>query len=49
MQVNFLTGAQQWALPVLLDAGLALRPDGPVCHRGATGPLTPYIPSGAFL
>jgi predicted N-acetyltransferase YhbS len=49
VHVYFLTGAQQWAMPVLLDAGLALRPDGPVCYRGAVGPLAPYIPSGAYL
>lgn len=49
VQVYRLTGAQQWALPVIVKAGLALQPDGPLCHRGAAGPLAPYIPSGIFL
>jgi GNAT superfamily N-acetyltransferase len=48
-EVTWLTERQGWALPVVLDAGLALRPDGPVCHRGDVGPLAPYVPSGAFL
>lgn len=45
----FITGAQQWALRVALDAGLRLTVDGAVCVRGAPGPLAPYLPSGAFL
>lgn len=48
-QVHHLTAEQQWALPVLMDARLTLRPDGPLCTRGTVGPLTPYIPSGAYL
>ncbi len=47
--VDFMTGAQQWAIGVCLDAGLALSPDGPVCTRGRLGPLAPYLPSGAYL
>jgi GNAT superfamily N-acetyltransferase len=47
--VGFLTAGQQWALPVLLDAGLALSPDGPVFLRGDVGPFTPYVPSSAYL
>jgi GNAT superfamily N-acetyltransferase len=49
VHVGFLTAAQQWALPVLLDAGLALSPDGPVFLGGDVGPFTPYVPSGAYL
>jgi hypothetical protein len=49
VSVDFLTAAQQWALPVLLDAGLLLSPDGPVFLRGDVGPFTPYVPSGAWL
>lgn len=49
VHVGFLTAAQQWALPVLLDAGLELSPDGPVFLRGDVGPLSPYVPSGAYL
>jgi predicted N-acetyltransferase YhbS len=49
VSVDFLTADQQWALPVLLDAGLLLSPDGPVFLRGDVGPFTPYVPSGAWL
>ena len=45
----FLSGAQQWALRVALDARLPLSPDGPLCLRGRPGPLTPWIPSGMYL
>jgi GNAT superfamily N-acetyltransferase len=47
--VDFLTAGQDWALPVCLDAGLALSPDGPMFAGGALGPLAPYVPSGAYL
>jgi GNAT superfamily N-acetyltransferase len=47
--VLFLTAAQGWAVRVLLDARLALTPDGPVFLRGELGPMTPYLPSGAYL
>ncbi|HET7481003.1 MAG TPA: GNAT family N-acetyltransferase [Rubrobacteraceae bacterium] len=48
-EVRWLTGSQDWAVRVALDAGLSLSPQGPVCVRGELGPLTPYLPSGAFL
>lgn len=47
--VLFMTGAQQWAIRVALDARLPLSPDGPVCVRGTLGPLAPFLPSGAYL
>lgn len=47
--VLFMTGAQQWAIRVALDARLPLSPDGPVCVKGRLGPLTPFLPSGAYL
>ncbi len=47
--VDFMTGAQQWAIKVCLDAGLPLSPDGPVFTKGRLGPLAPYLPSGAYL
>jgi predicted N-acetyltransferase YhbS len=47
--VDFLTAGQDWAIAVLLEAGLALSPDGPVFVGGDPGPMTPYIPSGAYL
>ena len=46
--VGWLTARQQWALDVLLDAHLALRPRGSRCLRGELGPMAPYIPSGAL-
>jgi GNAT superfamily N-acetyltransferase len=49
VNVDFLTAGQDWALPVCLDARLALSPDGPMFAGGALGPLAPYIPSGAYL
>jgi hypothetical protein len=33
----------------VLDAGLVLKPGGAVFVRGDVGPLTPYLPSGAYL
>jgi GNAT superfamily N-acetyltransferase len=49
VNVDFLTAGQDWALPVCLDARLALSPDGPMFAGGALGPLAPYIPSSAYL
>jgi GNAT superfamily N-acetyltransferase len=50
IEVEWLTERQPWAIPVCLDAGLQLYPDcGPVFAAGDVGPLTPYLPSGAFL
>jgi ribosomal protein S18 acetylase RimI-like enzyme len=48
-EVHWITGTQNWALPVVLGAGLSLSPAGPICVRGDLGPLTPYLPSGPFL
>jgi hypothetical protein len=47
--VHWITGFQDWAVPVVLEAGLSLSPAGPICVRGELGPLTPYLPSGPFL
>lgn len=47
VEVHWITGTQNWAVPVVLDAGLS--PAGPICLRGTLGPLTPYLPSGPFL
>jgi GNAT superfamily N-acetyltransferase len=49
IHVDFITAGQDWAIGVVLDAGFALSPDGPLFVRGETGPLTPYLPSGAYL
>jgi GNAT superfamily N-acetyltransferase len=49
VSVDFLTAGQDWALPVCLDARRPLSPDGPMFAGGALGPLSPYVPSGAYL
>ena len=49
VEVRWITGAQNWTIPVVLEAGLSLSPAGPICVRGELGPLTPYLPSGPFL
>ena len=49
VEVHWITGAQNWVVPVVLEAGLSLSPAGPICVRGKLGPLTPYLPSGPFL
>jgi GNAT superfamily N-acetyltransferase len=48
-RVEWITSAQQWAVQPVLDAGLVLKPGGAVFVRGELGPLTPYLPSGAYL
>lgn len=49
VHVDFLTGAQNWAIRVALQAHLPLSADGAVCVRGETGPMTPYLVSGVYL
>jgi GNAT superfamily N-acetyltransferase len=48
-EVDWLSSSQQWAIDVAIAARLELRPAGAVLLRGETGPLRPYIPSGAYL
>ena len=48
-RVEWITSAQQWAVRPVLDAGLVLKPGGAIFVRGELGPLTPYLPSGAYL
>jgi GNAT superfamily N-acetyltransferase len=48
-KVRWLTASQQWAMPVVLAAGLVLAPAGPVCVQGEVGPLTPYLPNNLYL
>lgn len=47
--VRWITGSQNWAVSVALEAGLSLSPAGPICVKGQLGPLAPYLPSGPFL
>jgi GNAT superfamily N-acetyltransferase len=46
--VRWLTGDQQWAIEVLIEAGLRLSAYGGLCVRGDPGPLRPFVPSGPF-
>lgn len=46
--IAWLTAEQQWAVDVALAARLPLRPSGSLGVRGPLGPLTPYLPSGAY-
>ena len=48
IEVNWLTSAQQWAIRVVVEAGIELQPYGPVMVRGMDGPPMPYIPSGEY-
>jgi GNAT superfamily N-acetyltransferase len=48
--VEWITGAQNWAVRPCLDAGLQLRADlGGVFLAGDVGAFAPYLPSGAYL
>jgi GNAT superfamily N-acetyltransferase len=49
VRVEHLSTRQQWAIATCVDLGMGLQPTGPICWRGALGPLTPYLPTGAFL
>jgi hypothetical protein len=48
-EVEWLTGAQQWAIDVAVAARLELRTGGGVLLRGETGSFQPYLPGGAYL
>jgi ribosomal protein S18 acetylase RimI-like enzyme len=48
IEINWLTSAQQWAIRVVVEAGIELQPYGPVMVRGMDGPPSPYIPSGGY-
>jgi len=48
--VNWITGRQQWAIDVCLQARLDLSLDaGAIFIGGEVGPMAPYLPNGAFL
>ena len=46
--VEHMNREQQWAVRVVIDAGLSLRPSGPVFWRGGSPPAS-YLPSGPWL
>ena len=48
-EVDWITGAQQWAIDVAVAAGLELRRGGAVALRGDVGSFRPYLPGGAYL
>lgn len=48
-EVEWLTGAQQWAIDVAVAARLELRTGGAVFLRGEVGTFRPYLPGGAYL
>jgi GNAT superfamily N-acetyltransferase len=48
VEVSWLTSSQQWAIGVLVAAGVDLHPLGAVMVRGMPGLPTPYIPSGGY-
>lgn len=48
VELRWLGADQQWAIEVALQARLSLRPGPSSCRRSALGPLTPYLPSGAY-
>jgi hypothetical protein len=48
VELNWLTSTQQWAISLLVEAGVELVPYGPVMVRGMPGPPHPYIPSGGY-
>ena len=47
-EVEWLTAEQDWAVDVVLEAGLPLLPGGALAVRGSAGPMAPYLPSGAY-
>jgi GNAT superfamily N-acetyltransferase len=46
--LNWITGAQQWAIDLAVSAGLRLTAYGALAVRGRPGPLAPFIPTGPF-
>jgi GNAT superfamily N-acetyltransferase len=47
-RVRWITGAQQWAIDVVLAARLELVAYGALCVRGNPGSLRPFLPSAPF-
>ncbi|HVA61051.1 MAG TPA: GNAT family N-acetyltransferase [Mycobacteriales bacterium] len=48
VEVRWMCQQQQWALDVVLEAGLAMRPAGTRCVAGPIGPMSPYLPNGGL-
>jgi GNAT superfamily N-acetyltransferase len=47
-RVRWITGAQQWAIDVLVKARLEVIAYGGLCVRGDPGSLRPFLPTPAF-
>ena len=48
VRVGWITGVQDWAVEVVLRAGLRLSAYGALGVRGDVGPLRPYLPTAPF-
>jgi GNAT superfamily N-acetyltransferase len=48
VRVGWITGVQDWAVDVILRAGLRLSAYGALGVRGEVGPLRPYLPTAPF-
>ena len=46
--IGALTATQQWAIDVALDLKMSLVPGVSLCLQGELGPMTPYLPNGAY-
>ena len=46
--VRWITGGQDWAVEVVVRAGLQIHAYGALCVRGHPGPLRPFLPSAPF-
>lgn len=46
--IDWLTADQQWAIDVALAARLPLTAGASSCRRSALGPLSPFLPNGAY-
>jgi GNAT superfamily N-acetyltransferase len=47
--IEAITAAQQWAVGVVVEAGLELHSGGAIFLRGDTGAFRPYLPGGMYL
>jgi GNAT superfamily N-acetyltransferase len=47
-RVRWITGAQQWAIELLIRARVSLEAHGALCVRGSPGALQPFLPSAPF-
>lgn len=46
--VRWITSGQDWAVDVVVRAGLRVHAYGALCVRGDPGPLRPFLPSASF-